>query len=118
MELSPAQQRLWDIYCLDKGNSAYHMSGTFHVNGELDIERLTAFVNQVLERHDVLRTRFITNATGQVIQFVDKAAAMYRSVSMFKAGAKSKYKRHSKNLSPRSLNLKLVAHSNAVLTAW
>ncbi|MEG3221808.1 amino acid adenylation domain-containing protein [Vibrio gigantis] len=77
VELSPAQQRLWDIYCLDKGNSAYHMSGTFHVNGELDIERLTAFVNQVLERHDVLRTRFITNATGQVIQFVDKAAAMY-----------------------------------------
>ncbi|WP_286298848.1 non-ribosomal peptide synthetase [Vibrio apostichopi] len=75
--LSPAQQRLWDIYCLDKGNSAYHMSGTFQVNGDLDTERLTHLVNKVLERHDVLRTRFITNATEQVIQFVDKAAVMH-----------------------------------------
>ncbi|MGF1848364.1 condensation domain-containing protein, partial [Vibrio lentus] len=56
--LSPAQQRLWDIYRLDKGNSAYHMSGTFQVNGDLDTERLTHLVNKVLERHDVLRTRF------------------------------------------------------------
>ncbi|OBT26049.1 non-ribosomal peptide synthetase [Vibrio tasmaniensis] len=75
--LSPAQQRLWDIYRLDKGNSAYHMSGTFQVNGDLDTERLTHLVNQVVDRHDVLRTRFITNATDQVIQFVDNAAVMY-----------------------------------------
>ncbi|WP_299141268.1 non-ribosomal peptide synthetase [uncultured Vibrio sp.] len=77
VSLSPAQQRLWDIYRLDKGNSAYHMSGTFKVNGDLDIDRLTQLVNQVLERHDVLRTRFITSATEQVIQFVDKAAVMH-----------------------------------------
>ncbi|MEL0608899.1 amino acid adenylation domain-containing protein [Vibrio echinoideorum] len=76
VELSPAQQRLWDIYCLDKGNSAYHMSGTFYVKGHLDIERLSRIVNQVLQRHDVLRTRFITNANESVVQFVDTAAVM------------------------------------------
>jgi len=74
--LSPAQKRLWDIYCLDKGNSAYHMSGAFSVCGQLDVVKLTSYVNQVLQRHHVLRTRFITTEQDGVVQFVDSALTL------------------------------------------
>ncbi|MBW3694980.1 amino acid adenylation domain-containing protein [Vibrio sp. T187] len=69
--LSPAQKRLWDIYCLDQGNSAYHMSGAFNVVGQLDKVKLESVINQVLQRHQVLRTRFITEQDGETYQHVD-----------------------------------------------
>ncbi|MEZ9108356.1 amino acid adenylation domain-containing protein [Vibrio cyclitrophicus] len=75
--LSPAQQRLWDIYCLDKGNSAYHMSGTFDVKGKLDTTQLGNLVNKVLDRHEVLRTRFVHESDSAVVQFVDRTAVMF-----------------------------------------
>ncbi|MFA0725300.1 condensation domain-containing protein, partial [Vibrio sp. 10N.222.49.E5] len=75
--LSPAQQRLWDIYCLDKGNSAYHMSGTFDVKGKLDTTQLGNLVNKVLDRHEVLRTRFVHESDSAVVQFVDRSAVMF-----------------------------------------
>lgn len=57
--LSPAQKRMWDIYELDAANSAYHMSGAFDVRGELNVSSLEKALLKVVDKHQILRTRFI-----------------------------------------------------------
>lgn len=73
--LSPAQQRLWDTYQLDAGNSAYHMGGAFQVNGPLHLPTLENALLQVMAQHEVLRTRFIQTETGDTRQYVESHPA-------------------------------------------
>ncbi|MGO3343838.1 MAG: amino acid adenylation domain-containing protein [Marinomonas sp.] len=70
--LSPAQKRMWDIYQLDEGNSAYHMSGCFEVSGPLDLDQLEHALLKVLEKHQALRTRFVQDDSGGTFQFIEE----------------------------------------------
>ncbi|MCV2401574.1 amino acid adenylation domain-containing protein [Marinomonas sp. C2222] len=58
--LSPAQKRMWDIYELDPANSAYHMSGAFDIQGELDLTKLENSLSKIIDKHQILRTRFVS----------------------------------------------------------
>ncbi|MFW7522786.1 amino acid adenylation domain-containing protein [Vibrio ostreicida] len=70
--LSPAQKRLWDIYQLDMGNSAYHISGGFELDGSVDESAIERALRQVMEKHHSLRTRFIAD-NGEPLQYVETA---------------------------------------------
>ena len=70
--LSPAQRRLWNIYQLDAGNSAYHISGGFELKGELDIARLEQALHQVMDKQHALRTRFIEDEAGEMVQHIER----------------------------------------------
>lgn len=70
--LSPAQKRMWDIYQLDAGNSAYHMSGCFEVSGPLDLNQLEQALLKVIEKHQALRTRFVEDDSGHTFQFIEE----------------------------------------------
>ncbi|WP_227984382.1 non-ribosomal peptide synthetase [Nocardia spumae] len=56
--LSLAQQRMWVINQLDPESPAYNIPLAIQLTGALDLEALRQAVVDVLERHEVLRTRY------------------------------------------------------------
>ncbi|MCG9597534.1 amino acid adenylation domain-containing protein [Vibrio sp. Isolate25] len=70
--LSPAQKRLWDIYLLDAGNSAYHISGGFELTGDLSTDKMELALAEVMSKHHALRTRFVVSDQGEPKQHVDQ----------------------------------------------
>jgi ribosomal protein S18 acetylase RimI-like enzyme len=54
--LSFPQQRLWFLDQLDPGNSAYNVYRAVRVKGSLDIRALEAAFNELVRRHETLRT--------------------------------------------------------------
>ncbi|NET58375.1 MAG: amino acid adenylation domain-containing protein [Symploca sp. SIO2E6] len=68
--LSFAQQRLWFIEKTGLGGNAYNQPLTLHLVGELDEVALQQSLNQIIARHETLRTTFslINDTTVQVIR--------------------------------------------------
>jgi len=58
--LSFAQERLWFLNELDPDSPAYNIAFTIHLSGDLDIDVLQAAVDQLVQRHEALRTRFVS----------------------------------------------------------
>lgn len=67
--LSFTQERFWLLCQLDPHNASYNVHGALHLQGPLDIEILHRSLQQVIRRHDVLRTNFPLRA-GQPVQVV------------------------------------------------
>ena len=72
--LSLAQQRLWFIHQLDPNSSAYIMAVAYRFNGYLDVGALERTVNEIIRRHEVLRTTFKV-VDGQPVQVINPAQA-------------------------------------------
>jgi amino acid adenylation domain-containing protein len=58
--LSFAQQRLWFLNQLEPESPAYNESHTFRLSGTLDRDAFKMALNQVVLRHEVLRTTIVT----------------------------------------------------------
>jgi amino acid adenylation domain-containing protein len=56
--LSFSQQRLWFVDQLEPGNPAYNIFAAIHLSGRLDVSSLEKSVNEILSRHEVMRTSF------------------------------------------------------------
>lgn len=69
---SLAQNRLWITWQLDPHSSAYNIPGALRLRGELDEDALRASFQQLIERHESLRTRFFER-DGVALQQVDAA---------------------------------------------
>ncbi|MEH2308014.1 condensation domain-containing protein [Nostoc sp.] len=67
--LSFAQQRLWFIDQLQPGNSAYNISQPMRIIGSLNLAALEQSFNEVVRRHEVLRTTFKV-VDGQPLQVI------------------------------------------------
>ncbi|WP_024698598.1 non-ribosomal peptide synthetase [Pseudomonas avellanae] len=57
--LSSAQQRLWFLAQLEGGNAAYHMPLNLRLRGPLQVAALHSSFNQLIARHEALRTTFV-----------------------------------------------------------
>ncbi|MEV6325532.1 amino acid adenylation domain-containing protein, partial [Nocardia sp. NPDC051787] len=62
--LSLAQQRMWLLNRIDPDSPAYNMPFALRLTGALDLPALRLAVADVLERHEVLRTRFPADSDG------------------------------------------------------
>ncbi|MEN9565445.1 MAG: hypothetical protein RLZZ69_641, partial [Cyanobacteriota bacterium] len=56
--LSFAQQRLWFLQQLEPDNSFYNEYGAIQLRGILQVAALERALNQIIQRHEVLRTTF------------------------------------------------------------
>jgi hypothetical protein len=59
--LSFAQLQMWVMDQVSPGNPAYGMPNAFRLTGQLDIAALENSFNEVIKRHEVLRTTFATS---------------------------------------------------------
>jgi len=71
---SLAQNRLWIVWQLDPNSAAYNIPAALRLRGELDIHALTRSFEQMIERHESLRTRFLER-DGQALQRIDSTSA-------------------------------------------
>lgn len=62
--LSFAQQRLWFLQQLEPDNTALNLPFALTLQGKIDLERLNAAINQLLQQHSILRTAYYQNAQG------------------------------------------------------
>jgi hypothetical protein len=60
LPLSFAQQRLWLLQQLEPDSSTYHMATTVRLTGALDTEALERSLDEIVRRHEALRTTFTT----------------------------------------------------------
>ena len=67
--LSFAQQRLWFLSQLEPHSPDYNLPAAFTLKGQLDIAALTESFNEIIERHEVLRTKFV-EIDGQPQQMI------------------------------------------------
>ncbi len=67
--LSFAQQRLWFVDQLEPGNPMYNIPQVIRLRGNLDVRALQESINEIVRRHEVLRTVFqvIDNQPAQII---------------------------------------------------
>ncbi len=62
--LSFAQQRLFFIDQFEGGSALYNMFGAFRLKGDLDLDALKNTFNEVVRRHEVLRTTYASDDEG------------------------------------------------------
>jgi len=67
--LSFAQQRLWFLQQLDPASTAYHLLVYYRLTGPLDVASWERSLNEIIRRHEILRTVF-TERNGTVVQLV------------------------------------------------
>nr|WP_314561314.1 non-ribosomal peptide synthetase [uncultured Pseudomonas sp.] len=70
---SLAQNRLWITWQLDPHSSAYTIPGALRLRGELDEDAVRLSFQQLVLRHEALRTRFYER-DGQAFQRIDANA--------------------------------------------
>jgi amino acid adenylation domain-containing protein len=58
LPLSFGQERLWFLYALEPQSLAYTTPNAFRFTGEIDVASLKKAFNEVVRRHEILRTRF------------------------------------------------------------
>ncbi|MBV9267068.1 MAG: amino acid adenylation domain-containing protein [Acidobacteriaceae bacterium] len=73
--LSFAQQRLWFIHQLEPGNEQYSIPYLMRLTGRLNGTVLEQSLNEIVRRHEVLRSRFIME-DGEALQVVEPSAAV------------------------------------------
>src|SRR5947209_15023614 len=64
-----AQQRLWFLDQLQPGHAFYTIPVALHLQGRLDEAALAQSLNQIVQRHESLRTTFAT-LEGRPVQVV------------------------------------------------
>ena len=67
--LSFAQQRLWFLDQFEPGSALYNIPNSVRMSGPLDLKALEHAFNEIVRRHDILRTTFGTR-NGKPVQFV------------------------------------------------
>ncbi|MGH9210113.1 MAG: amino acid adenylation domain-containing protein [Acidimicrobiales bacterium] len=67
--LSSAQERMWVLNQLEPDSPSYNISAAVRVHGPFDVDAFQRALDEVVGRHESLRTRFVTtdDGPGQVI---------------------------------------------------
>ena len=72
MPLSFAQQRLWFLNQLEPNSSFYNCPGSIRLTGKLDAIAFDQTLNEIIRRHEILRTSF-PMIDGQPVQLIAPA---------------------------------------------
>ena len=83
LQLSFAQQRLWFLDQLAPNSPYYNMPGAIRIEGLLDIHVFERSINEIVRRHESLRTKFQTvlGTSTQIIEPVIKIPITWEDIS-------------------------------------
>ena len=70
LPLSWAQQRLWFLDQLAPGDPFYNVDSAIRLSFPLDVQALHRAYNEIVRRHEALRTRFVT-VEGEPVQLIE-----------------------------------------------
>jgi amino acid adenylation domain-containing protein len=73
--LSSAQERLWFLHEVNPESAVYHAPAIIRLAGTLDPDALERSLNEIVRRHEVLRTTF-ANVEGRPLQTVRDAGPL------------------------------------------
>ncbi len=73
LRLSFAQERLWFLDRLAPGSVAYNVAAGVRLGGRLSIAVLAAALDEIVRRHEILRTRFAAGPAGPLQVIGDPA---------------------------------------------
>jgi amino acid adenylation domain-containing protein/non-ribosomal peptide synthase protein (TIGR01720 family) len=96
--LSFAQERLWFFEQMEPGTAAYHIANAVRLVGQLDIPALNRSLNEVVRRHESLRTVF-TSDSGTPVQAIVPAQALALPVIDLRAVAPEEREASARRLS-------------------
>ncbi|SFX99357.1 non-ribosomal peptide synthetase, partial [Pseudomonas sp. NFACC36] len=71
LPLSFEQQRLWFLEQLSVGGGEYNVVSAVQLDGELDTQALQVALNNVIQRHEILRSRIVRDTDGELMLVVD-----------------------------------------------
>ncbi|MBW4677254.1 MAG: AMP-binding protein, partial [Desmonostoc geniculatum HA4340-LM1] len=80
LPLSFAQQRLWFLAQLEPDSPFYNLSAAIRLQGQLNVEALQQSFNEIISRHEALRTNFQTTK-GQAVAVISKAKPLTLQIS-------------------------------------
>jgi len=66
--ISAAQKRLWFLDQLDSGSAFYNIPSALRISGELDIAAMEGAVNDLVARHEILRSFYTIGDGGEPVQ--------------------------------------------------
>ncbi|WP_071189193.1 condensation domain-containing protein [Trichormus sp. NMC-1] len=72
LPLCLAQERLWFLDQLEPGNPFYNVAIAIRLNGKLDGVILETSLNEIIKRHESLRTTFVA-VGGKPVQFIHES---------------------------------------------
>jgi hypothetical protein len=75
LPLSFAQQRLWFLEQLQPDTATYTIPSAVRLTGELNLEIFEKSLNEIIRRHEILRTNFIIQ-DGQPVQVISPNATL------------------------------------------
>jgi len=78
--LSFAQERLWFLDQLMPGTTLFVLTSTWHIREWVDHEVLDAAVNEMVRRHEILRTTFVVER-GEPVQLIAPERRLLLSVT-------------------------------------
>ena len=79
-DLSLSQKGLWLVQFIGGGN-AYNMSGIYTITGTLNIEILTRAFQELINRHEILRTIFKEDTDGEIKQWIKDSSVQEFSIN-------------------------------------
>lgn len=96
--VSYAQERLWFLQKLEQQPTAYNIQALFHLEGDLDTDLLGDCFRIIMDRHEILRTKFI-ESDGEVLpvtepdplldfQIIQKEPSEFDTDSIYEAARK------------------------------
>ena len=86
--LSFAQQRLWFLQQLEPESYVYNIPVALRIEGALNVPALEDAINQVIRRHESLRTSFRT-VNGQTFQVVNPPFSVHLSPEVIQVAAEA-----------------------------
>ena len=67
---SSSQRRLWFLHQLEPSNPAYNIAAAVRLRGAVDLPAMGQALNEVVRRHQSLRTTFAVDADGMPVQVI------------------------------------------------
>ncbi|WP_139340900.1 non-ribosomal peptide synthetase, partial [Pseudomonas sp. KK4] len=87
LPLSFEQQRLWFLEQLSAGGGEYNVVSAVQFNGELNVPALQAALNAVVARHEILRSRIVREADGELALIIEPQANLDLRVATLDASS-------------------------------